>query len=216
MKKMNCKKVKKQLFFYLENSLAEKQKKLLENHLQQCPACEKELEKIKKLIVLLKDNQISVKIPPNYIEKILSQIKEQKKQRTSLVFRWAGALAGILLILGGVYFYQIHQNQLDPLYLTIQTLKNEISKNPSLNSENLEKILIENYNLLTLIQIEPTSENLSYLLTRLDNYFAENLNQLPELEKYTKNLSLEEKEILINEISKLESEKYFCALVNFE
>ena len=56
---MNCKKAKKLLVYYVEESLADGRRKAVENHLSQCERCRAELSEIQKL----KENLLSLDAP---------------------------------------------------------------------------------------------------------------------------------------------------------
>ena len=110
-KKMNCQKIKKLLNPYIDKTLDADMFKQVDEHLKSCPACNKEYQKLKKIITSL--NSLSNQpAPADFTQNLMAKISQKEIQiQTSwldrlkkqvsipqLSFRLAGAAAAAALI----------------------------------------------------------------------------------------------------------------------
>ena len=80
---MNCKKIKKLLQLYIDNTLTFGEKQIVEKHLEKCSACRTELKSFSSALRLV-ESLPEVSTPPNFTEKLManiSQIKEKERER---------------------------------------------------------------------------------------------------------------------------------------
>lgn len=119
---MNCKEVRDNLSLYIDDELNEEEKKLIEEHLKECPDCSKELKEYKKIILAL--NELPDEEPPvgyckRLHEKLLNTVTEKPylKEETEISnvselpkksnskFRWVkyGGLAAAFALVFLVY-----------------------------------------------------------------------------------------------------------------
>ena len=82
---MSCKDIEHNLPAYLEDALSSQEKTLVEKHLASCPQCSKAIEHLKKTGKLVREME-EVEPPPWFTQKIMSQVREEAKQKES-VFR---------------------------------------------------------------------------------------------------------------------------------
>jgi len=112
---MNCNEIKDLLSLYVDDELNEEEKKMVEEHLQNCEDCQKELEEYKKIIQALK-NLPEEEPPVGYCkrlhEKLLSEEAPNKiinaeipKKKTNNRFVWVkyGGLAAAFVLVFVVY-----------------------------------------------------------------------------------------------------------------
>jgi hypothetical protein len=115
---MNCRKVRPYLYGYCRNELTPAEAERIKAHLDECPECVREMEKVGEITALLKDS-LEVLVPsPDFNEKLLAKIRslpgeveERKKQSwwqklihetyPSIRLRWvvAGAVSVMVLAL---------------------------------------------------------------------------------------------------------------------
>lgn len=115
-RKTECEIVQDLLLGYVDGVLNEESKKLVEKHLSECEKCRKKLEDIRKDI---KENENNQKKEIDYLKKI------RRKSRIKSILI---ALGIILLILLGIYLYQL---------ITICNISNKAEN--SLSSNNFYK-----------------------------------------------------------------------------
>lgn len=77
---MRCRQAKKLLSPYLDGELSEQEKVALEEHLQDCFACQAELESLRKLSEGLKGIYRQVKAPPDFLDRVMARIAELESQ----------------------------------------------------------------------------------------------------------------------------------------
>jgi len=80
---MNCRKIKKLLQLYIDNTLTFGEKQIVEKHLEKCSECQAELKSLSVMVRLIKSLP-EVSTPPNFTEKLManiSQIKEKERER---------------------------------------------------------------------------------------------------------------------------------------
>ncbi len=114
---MNCNDVKDNLSLYIDDELNEDEKKLMDEHLKNCPECSRELEEYKKLIQML--NELPDEEPPaGYCKRLheklmnakltekeeseIAKITDAPKKIGNSRFKWvkyAGLAASLVLIL---------------------------------------------------------------------------------------------------------------------
>jgi hypothetical protein len=76
---MNCKKTKKLLQLYIDDSLTFGEKQLVEQHLEKCSECRAELKSLSAVVRLIKSLP-EVSTPPNFTENIMAKISQEKIQ----------------------------------------------------------------------------------------------------------------------------------------
>jgi len=80
---MNCKKIKKLLQLYIDNTLTFGEKQIVEKHLEKCSACRAELKSLSSAIQIIKSLP-EVSAPTDFTKKLMSkisQIKEEERER---------------------------------------------------------------------------------------------------------------------------------------
>ncbi|MBE3581915.1 MAG: zf-HC2 domain-containing protein [Thermoanaerobacteraceae bacterium] len=76
---MKCRQAKKLLSPYLDDELSAKEKAALEEHLRDCPACQAELGRLRKISEGLKGIYREVKPPPDFLDRVMARIEEIEK-----------------------------------------------------------------------------------------------------------------------------------------
>lgn len=108
----NCKDLRELLSPYIEGELTEEDTRALELHLEECPACLKELDLIRKTVGALRDMP---QVPPP--PEIMAKVKEHLHRRRAWLPRWGewfdlsrtGALAraaAVVIVLGVILIVQ--------------------------------------------------------------------------------------------------------------
>lgn len=111
---MKCKHVQKRLVDYSENVLDEKTQSRFEEHLVNCPICTQDLHEIEHTFRVLRSDTLPE--PPeefwsDFTSKVMTEINKRKapsKIEYSLSFprfRMAMAIAGLIVIIGGLFLY---------------------------------------------------------------------------------------------------------------
>jgi hypothetical protein len=104
--KSKCHKIEKIMGLYLFNELAEQERAAFESHLQTCPACAARLAQFKQTQGLISAAQTPTPSPDwdrswLMIRKNLVEHRERQQGRKRVpvpALRWAGALAGVMVI----------------------------------------------------------------------------------------------------------------------
>jgi len=112
---MKCKHIKIKLVDYFENSLSPEEKSLVQGHLDICPDCQRELQKIRSTFALLKNEsqyEPEEAYWTNFVPGVRSKI--EKDRRTTLVpiprFKIAGGVIGLtLVIMLGIFLFRADQ-----------------------------------------------------------------------------------------------------------
>ena len=92
---MNCKKIKKLLQLYIDNSLTFGEKQLVEQHLKECSACRAELKSL-SVMVRLVESLPKVSTPPNFTQKLMSKISQiEEKERERIIPAWQMSLKNL-------------------------------------------------------------------------------------------------------------------------
>jgi len=92
---MNCKKIKKLLQLYIDNTLTFGEKQLVEQHLKECPACRAELKLFSSALRLV-ESLPEVSTPSNFTEKLMSKISQIKeKERERIIPAWQISLKNL-------------------------------------------------------------------------------------------------------------------------
>lgn len=74
---MECKKIKKLLQLYIDNTLISDKKQMIEGHLKECPTCRAELKSLYSMIKMVESlPEIS---PPDFTEKVMSKILQVER-----------------------------------------------------------------------------------------------------------------------------------------
>ena len=92
---MNCKKIKKLLKLYIDNTLTFGEKQIVEKHLEKCSECRAELKSLSATVRLIKSLP-EVSTPPNFTEKLMSKISQIKeKERERIIPAWQISLKNL-------------------------------------------------------------------------------------------------------------------------
>jgi len=137
---MNCEKIKLLFVDYLDNTLNEEDKAIVEKHIEKCSSCQKEIKELKHIFPEIDDN--SIEIPFDEIRKSFYEMLENEKQIqdqipkiktekrkssgffNSLAFKIAASFT-ILIVGYGIGFY-VHPQSADTE--AINELKNHVSE----------------------------------------------------------------------------------------
>ncbi|SDK68180.1 DUF4179 domain-containing protein [Natronincola ferrireducens] len=90
---MNCERIKNQLIDYLEGGMSNKEEKIIEEHMEDCEACKRELEELKAAIDYIKEESNEIIAPEDFIEGIKDKVKPSpqttfkppRKRRTAIM-----------------------------------------------------------------------------------------------------------------------------------
>ncbi len=92
---MNCKKIKKLLKLYIDNTLTFGEKQIVEKHLEKCSECRAELKSLSAMVRLIKSLP-EVSTPPNFTENLMSKISQIKeKERERVIPTWQISLKNL-------------------------------------------------------------------------------------------------------------------------
>ena len=95
IKQMKCKKIKKLLQLYIDDSLTFGEKQLVEQHLKECSACRAELKSFSSALRLV-ESLPEVSTPPDFTEKLMSKISQIKeKERERIIPSWQISLKNL-------------------------------------------------------------------------------------------------------------------------
>lgn len=145
---MRCRKVTRKLSAFLDGEVGERQKERIASHLKTCPSCGEEVKTLSTLSVLLKEDEVSMKPPPYFWNKLEQKIiqAETNKNTFNTILEWlnhtlipAGATAVMVIglfigtHLGGVIYSNIAQ-LLNPD--NSSSVQQEMSQSLHLNSLN--------------------------------------------------------------------------------
>ncbi len=98
---MRCCRIKKRISSFIDGEIQGKEKAKIEAHLNSCPECRNEAEKLKQVNMIL-DTMPSVSTPPFLANRVLARVKGEINEKRSLNFlpawmRWATALTAVLV-----------------------------------------------------------------------------------------------------------------------
>lgn len=103
---MNCNDIKDMLPLYIDEELDDKEKKLVEEHIEKCENCRKEFEEYKKIIYMLQ-NMFEEEPPKGYCKRLhekLLKVKIQKKVNTRNIWVKYGSIAAVfVLVVSAIY-----------------------------------------------------------------------------------------------------------------
>ena len=92
---MNCKKIKKLLKLYIDNTLTFGEKQIVEKHLEKCSECRAELKSLSATVRLIKSLP-EVSTSPDFTEKLMSKISQIKeKERERIIPAWQISLKNL-------------------------------------------------------------------------------------------------------------------------
>jgi hypothetical protein len=92
---MNCKKIKKLLKLYIDDSLTFGEKQLVEKHLEKCSECRAELKSLSAVVKLIKSLP-EVSTSPNYTENLMSKISQiEDEEREKIIPAWQMSLKNL-------------------------------------------------------------------------------------------------------------------------
>lgn len=112
---MRCKNIRVKLVDYYENSLPHEEKKLVQSHLEICPNCQKELQKIRSTFELLKNESAYEPDEAYWVNFIPGvRLKIEKGWGTTLVpipkLKIAGGIVSLaLVLLLGIFLFKEDQ-----------------------------------------------------------------------------------------------------------
>lgn len=103
---MNCNETKDMLSLYIDGELNEKEKKIVEEHVNECESCRKEFEQYQKIINMLQ-NLIEEEPPKGFCKRLherLLKTKQQKKITTrSRWIKYGSIAAAFVLVVSVIY-----------------------------------------------------------------------------------------------------------------
>jgi len=103
---MNCNEIKDMLPLYIDGELEDTEKKLVEEHIEKCENCKKELEEYKKIIYMLQ-NMTEEEPPKGYCkrlhEKLLKTKVEKKISTRSRWIKYGSIAAAFVLVVSVIY-----------------------------------------------------------------------------------------------------------------
>lgn len=92
---MNCKKIKKLLQLYIDDSLTFGEKQLVEKHLEKCSECQAELKSLSAVVRLIKSLP-EVSTSPNFTENLMSKISQiEEEERERIIPAWQMSLKNL-------------------------------------------------------------------------------------------------------------------------
>ena len=92
---MNCKKIKKLLQLYIDNTLTFGEKQIVEKHLEKCSECQAELKSLSAMIRLIKSLP-EVSTSPDFIEDLMSKISQiEENERERIIPAWQISLKNL-------------------------------------------------------------------------------------------------------------------------
>jgi hypothetical protein len=109
---MRCKDIKFKLIGYFENNLSPEEKKLVQNHLDTCLRCQKELEEIVSTFELLKKES---PIEPgeiywtNFVPVVRSRIEKKEETGVVIIPKWkfaGGVVTLVIFFLLGIFLFK--------------------------------------------------------------------------------------------------------------
>lgn len=95
---MECPEYNEMLIAYAENSLDEKRKGLIVEHLQECPACRMKLNKLNKITQMFRDLP-KVALPMNFQKSLQMRLKDENIFSCSEVRKILQYGSGVLTLL---------------------------------------------------------------------------------------------------------------------
>ena len=110
--KMRCKDIKFKLIGYFENNLSPEEKKLVQNHLDTCPRCQKEYEEIVSTFEMLKKES---PIEPgeiywtNFVPEVRLKIERKGETGVVIIPKWkfaGGIVTFFLILLLGIFLFR--------------------------------------------------------------------------------------------------------------
>ena len=92
---MNCKKIKKLLQLYIDNTLTFGEKQIVEKHLEKCSECRAELKSLSATVRLIKSLP-EVSTSQDFTEKLMSKISQiEEKERERIIPAWQISLKNL-------------------------------------------------------------------------------------------------------------------------
>lgn len=92
---MNCKKIKKLLKLYIDDSLTFGEKQLVEKHLEKCSECQAELKSLSAVVRIIKSLP-EVSASPNFTENLMSKISQiEEEERERIIPAWQISLKNL-------------------------------------------------------------------------------------------------------------------------
>lgn len=92
---MNCKKIKKLLKLYIDDSLTFGEKQLVEKHLEKCSECQAELKSLSAVVRIIKSLP-EVSASPNFTENLMSKISQiEEEEREKIIPAWQISLKNL-------------------------------------------------------------------------------------------------------------------------
>lgn len=153
---MFCEDYKKLMIEYLDADLSDKDKALLNKHLEVCPTCKTEFEELKDLFAVLdKENQVLMNESERYIQAIKVEdviSKREKRKWFEFQFKPSFAFAVILLIAFVTYFNLSSVKSIGSEENVTQESLNETGTTDFLTSYLNQVYIYENIDLTNLPQ----------------------------------------------------------------
>ena len=92
---MNCRKIKKLLQLYIDNTLTFGEKQIVEKHLEKCSECQAELKSLSTMVRFIKSLP-EVSTSPNFTENLMSKISQiEEKERERIIPAWQISLKSL-------------------------------------------------------------------------------------------------------------------------
>ena len=94
---MDCKDFDYYISLYIDDMLEEQDKEELENHLKQCKICRESFQETQDVISMVNSLEPEP-VPHGFKDKLFSRMGSGRTLLASPWLRWAGAVAGVLVI----------------------------------------------------------------------------------------------------------------------
>jgi hypothetical protein len=92
---MNCRKIKKLLQLYIDNTLSFGEKQIVEKHLEKCSECQAELKLLSTMTRLIKSLP-EVSTPPDFTKNLMSKISQiEEEERERVIPAWQISLKNL-------------------------------------------------------------------------------------------------------------------------
>lgn len=78
---MNCKSCQEKILDYVIGNLRDEEREQLEEHIQSCEACQKDIKELKDIIYKIKNNRNNLPFPGTFMDKVQQKVHLSRKQK---------------------------------------------------------------------------------------------------------------------------------------